>query len=89
MQENRNIYFFNYYYKFNVDEESRLSNFFWADSTSRLDYMCFRDVLIFDITYQTNAYKKSLVMLVHVNYHHQTVVFDCALLIDEIIGTYE
>ena len=51
--------------------------------------MCFRDVLIFDITYQTNAYKKSLVMLVHVNYHHQTVVFDCALLIDEIIGTYE
>lgn len=51
--------------------------------------MCFRDVLTFDITYQTNAYKKSLVMLVHVKYHHQTIVFDCALLIDENIGTYE
>ena len=28
-------------------------------------------------------------MLVGVNHHHQTVVFGCALLMDESIGTYE
>ena len=53
-----------FYYKFNIDEESQLVNLFWVDSTYRLDYACFRDVLTFDSTYQTNAYKKSLVVLV-------------------------
>ncbi|RVW94149.1 Protein FAR1-related sequence 5 [Vitis vinifera] len=54
-----------------------------------MDYTCFGDVLAFDTTYMTNAYKKPLVMLVGVNHHHQTVVFGCALLIDESVGTYE
>ncbi|RVW17997.1 Protein FAR1-related sequence 5 [Vitis vinifera] len=72
-----------FFYKFNIDEESRLANLFWADSTARMDYACFGDVLAFDTTYRTNAYKKPLVVLVGVNHHHQTVVFGCALLIDE------
>ncbi|KAL6347547.1 hypothetical protein AAG906_026072 [Vitis piasezkii] len=67
----------------------RLTNLFWADSTARMDYACFGDVLAFDTTYRTNAYKKPLVVLVGVNHHHQTVVFGSALLIDESVGTYE
>ncbi|KAL6331659.1 hypothetical protein AAG906_014309 [Vitis piasezkii] len=63
-----------FFYKFNIDEESRLANLFWADSTARMDYACFGD---------------PLVVLVGVNHHHQTVVFGCALLIDESVGTYE
>ncbi|XP_034707042.1 protein FAR1-RELATED SEQUENCE 5-like [Vitis riparia] len=78
-----------FFYKFNIDEESRLANLFWADSTARMDYACFGDVLAFDTTYKTNAFKKPLVVLVSVNHHHQTVVFGCALLIDESVGTYE
>eukprot|EP00261_Vitis_vinifera_P026023 XP_010659131.1 PREDICTED: protein FAR1-RELATED SEQUENCE 5-like [Vitis vinifera] len=78
-----------FFYKFNIDEESRLANLFWADSTARMDYACFGDVLAFGTTYRTNAYKKLLVVLVGVNHHHQTVVFGCALLIDESVGTYE
>ena len=54
-----------------------------------MDYACFGDVLAFDITYRTNAYKKPLVVLVGVNHHHQIVVFGSALLIDESVGTYE
>ncbi|KAL6310549.1 hypothetical protein AAG906_022245 [Vitis piasezkii] len=54
-----------------------------------MDYACFGDVLAFDTTYRTNAYKKPLVVLVGVNHHHQTVVFGCALLIDESVGTCE
>ena len=34
-----------FYYEFNVDEESQLANLFWVDSTSKLDYLCFRNVL--------------------------------------------
>ena len=78
-----------FYYKFNIDEESQLVNLFWVDSTYRLDYACFRDVLAFDTTYQTNAYKKSLVVLVGFNHHHQTLVFGFMLLMDESISTYE
>ena len=89
MWKDRNIFFIFFFNKFNVDEESRLTNLFWADSTARMDYACFGDVLTFDTTYRTNAYKKPLVMLVGVNHHHQTVVFGCALLMDESIATYE
>ncbi|RVW62430.1 Protein FAR1-related sequence 5 [Vitis vinifera] len=78
-----------FFYKFNIDEESRLANSFWADSTAQMDYACFGDVLAFDTTYRTNAYKKPLVVLVGVDHHHQTVVFGCALLIDESVGTNE
>ena len=54
-----------------------------------MDYACFGDVLKFDTTYRRNAYKKPLVVLVSVNHHHQTLVFGCALLMDESIATYE
>ncbi|RVX07698.1 Protein FAR1-related sequence 5 [Vitis vinifera] len=77
-----------FYYKYNVDEDNHLANLFWADSTSKLDYSCFGDVLAFDTTYRTNAYKKSLVILVGINHHHQTIVFGCALLVDESVSTY-
>ena len=56
---------------------------------ARLDHACFRDVLAFNTTYKKNAYKKPLVMLVGVNHHHQTMVFGCALLMDESLATYE
>ncbi|KAL6314835.1 hypothetical protein AAG906_029050 [Vitis piasezkii] len=77
-----------FYYKYNVDEDNHLANLFWADSTSKLDYSCFGDVLAFDTTYRTNAYKKPLVILVGINHHHQTIVFGCALLVDESVSTY-
>ncbi|RVW81325.1 Protein FAR1-related sequence 3 [Vitis vinifera] len=77
-----------FYYKYNVDEDNRLANLFWAYSTSKLDYSCFGDVLAFDTTYRTNAYKKLLVILVGINHHHQTIVFGCALLVDESVSTY-
>ena len=55
-----------------------------------MNYVCFGDVLAFDTTYRTNANKKKpLVVLGGVNHHHQTMVFGCALLMDESIATYE
>ena len=45
-------------------------------------------MLAFDTTYRTNAYKKSLVILVCINHYHKTIVFGCALLVDESVSTY-
>ena len=77
-----------FYYKYNVDKDNRLTNLFWPNSTRILDYTYFRNVLAFNRTYETNAYRKLLVILVDINHHNQIVVFRCALLVDESLYTY-
>ncbi|BBH08825.1 hypothetical protein Prudu_021131 [Prunus dulcis] len=63
-----------------VDEENRLGNLFWRDSTSLLDYIAYGDVLIFDSTYKTNVYDKPLVLFVGSNNYRST---------DETFETYK
>ncbi|XP_028117258.1 protein FAR1-RELATED SEQUENCE 5-like [Camellia sinensis] len=58
------------------------------DSKSWADYAKFGDVLIFDSTYRTNAYKKPFVMLASVTSHFRTTIFACVLLANETIETY-
>lgn len=53
--------------KFGVDEEGRLGNIFWRDSTSLYDFTCFGDVLVFDSTYKNNIYNRPLVVFVGTN----------------------
>ena len=72
-----------------LDEENHLSNIFWADSTSRMDYSCFVDVLVFDLTYKTNTYKMPFIIFVGINHHYSTTVFGCALVADETSDNYE
>ena len=72
-----------FYVQYQVDDENRLSNLFWADGNSRRDYMAFNDVLAFDTTYRINQYNKPLIILVRVNHHFQTCIFGLALLMDE------
>ena len=56
-----------FYYRYNVDDENKLSRLFWTDSISRHEYRYFGDVLAFDATYKTNVYKTLLVLLIGVN----------------------
>ncbi|XP_062028851.1 protein FAR1-RELATED SEQUENCE 5-like [Rosa rugosa] len=74
--------------KYSTDESNRLANLFWRDSTSLLDYSCFGDVLVFDSTYKTNHYEKSLVLFAGSNHHLSTTIFCFALLVDETVETY-
>ncbi|VVA37300.1 PREDICTED: FAR1-RELATED SEQUENCE, partial [Prunus dulcis] len=64
-----------FFCKFSVDEENRLGNLFWRDSTSLLDYIAYGDVLIFDSTYKTNVYDKPLMLFVGSNNYRSTVMF--------------
>ncbi|KAK3222460.1 hypothetical protein Dsin_009485 [Dipteronia sinensis] len=77
-----------FFFDYLLDEDDRLGNLFWADSTSRSDYGYFGDVLAFDATYKTNVYRRPLVMLIRVNHHNSTAIFGFGLLGDETIETY-
>ncbi|XP_042477748.1 protein FAR1-RELATED SEQUENCE 1-like [Macadamia integrifolia] len=45
-----------FYHSVQVDQEDKMTNFFWVDARSVQDYVCFGDVVCFDATYKTNKY---------------------------------
>ncbi|CAL8152477.1 unnamed protein product [Prunus armeniaca] len=77
-----------FFYTVQVDQENRMTNFFWRDGRSRLDYECFGDVIVFDTTYRTNRYNLIYDPFVGVNHHWHNVLFGCAFLLDEKIPTF-
>ncbi|KAM6579573.1 hypothetical protein CsatA_003347 [Cannabis sativa] len=78
----------NFFVVYQVDDENRLANLFWADGNSRVDYVAFRDVLGFDTAYMTNEYNKPLTVLIGVNHHFNTCIFGFALLLHEKLPSY-
>ncbi|XP_020525867.1 protein FAR1-RELATED SEQUENCE 5-like [Amborella trichopoda] len=82
----RNMQFENpvFFYAMQVEENGHLTRIFWADARSRMNYQFFDDVVVFDTTYLTNKYRMPFVPLTGVNHHHQSMLFGCNLLVDEI-----
>ncbi|KAG6703898.1 hypothetical protein I3842_07G108600 [Carya illinoinensis] len=70
------------------DENGCMGSCFWADARSRAAYQYFGDVVTFDVTYLTNIYKMPFVPFSGVNHHHQTIMFGCALLVNETAESY-
>lgn len=52
-----------------LDDNRRLVTFFWRDRRSKLDYDCFRDIIVFDTTYQTSRYNIIFAPFVGINHH--------------------
>ncbi|KAK9931792.1 hypothetical protein M0R45_019056 [Rubus argutus] len=77
-----------FFYSVQVDQENRMTNFFWRDGRSRLDYDCFGDVVVFDTTYRTNRYNMICAPFVGVNNHWKNVLFGCAFLLDETTASF-
>ncbi|XVF65608.1 hypothetical protein PTKIN_Ptkin09bG0262600 [Pterospermum kingtungense] len=77
-----------FFYTVQVDQENRVTNFFWRDSKSRIDYDCFGDVVVFDTTYRTNRYNLICAPFVGINNHRQTIMFGCAFLLDETADSF-
>ncbi|KAG7952022.1 hypothetical protein I3843_12G037200 [Carya illinoinensis] len=75
-------------YSMQVDENGCMGSCFWADARSRAAYQYFGDVVTFDVTYLTNLYKMPFVPFSGVNHHHQTIMFGCALLVNETAESY-
>ncbi|KAJ0978291.1 hypothetical protein J5N97_013765 [Dioscorea zingiberensis] len=77
-----------FFYSVQVDAENHLTNFFWRDGRSKVDYSYFGDVVIFDTTYRTNKYNMICAPFVGVNHHWQNVLFGCAFLLDETTSSF-
>lgn len=72
-----------FFYAIQVDNNSCVTNAFWADAKARTSYKYFGDTVTFDTTYKKNKYMMPFVTFSGVNHHLQPVIFGCALLIDE------
>ncbi|KAL6184190.1 hypothetical protein ACLB2K_045594 [Fragaria x ananassa] len=78
----------NFFYSMQLDQYSRMINFFWRDSRAKSDYDCFGDIICFDTTFRTNKYDMICAPIVGVNHHWRNVVFGCAFLLDETTESF-
>ncbi|KAL5712141.1 hypothetical protein ACHQM5_014340 [Ranunculus cassubicifolius] len=72
-----------FFYSIQVDSEGLMTNFFWTDARSRMDYHYFGDVVCFDTTYGKTRFGISFVPLFGVNHHCQIVLFGAAFLLND------
>jgi len=77
-----------FYYAIQLDEDNRMANAFWSDARSRSAYSHFGDTVTLDTMYRVNQYKVPFVPFTGVNHHGHTVLFGCALLLDESEATF-
>ncbi|KAL6899203.1 hypothetical protein ACP4OV_005861 [Aristida adscensionis] len=77
-----------FYWDVQLDRGGRMSNFFWRDGRSRIDYDCFGDVIVFDSTYRLNKQNLICAPFVGVNHHWQSTMYGCALLADESMSSF-
>ena len=78
-----------FFYTVQVDQENRMTKFFWRDGRPRVDYYCFGNVVVFDTTYHTNKYNLICAPFVGVNHHWQNVMFGCTFLLDETTDSFK
>ncbi|XP_020093146.1 protein FAR1-RELATED SEQUENCE 4-like isoform X2 [Ananas comosus] len=78
-----------FFYAIQVDEDDQLTNIFWSDAKSRMDYCYFGDVVCFDSSYRINDYGRPFALFIGVNHHKQTIVFGTALLYDETVESFK
>ena len=76
-----------FFYSMQVDQDNRMTNFFWRDGRSKLDYDSFGDV-IFDTTYRTNKYNLICAPFVGINHHWNNILFGCAFLVNKTIESF-
>ncbi|KAK3219323.1 hypothetical protein Dsin_013293 [Dipteronia sinensis] len=75
-------------YTMQVNDKNRITNFFWTDGRSKIDYDCFGDVLILD-TMLMDGYNMIFATFLGLNHHGKCVLFGGALLLDSSIASFE
>ncbi|CAL9169673.1 unnamed protein product [Musa hybrid cultivar] len=78
-----------FFYAIQVDEAEQLTNVFWADPKSIMDYHYFGDIICFDTAYQINDYGRPLVLFTGVNHHKQIIIFGSAFLYDVSLESFK
>ncbi|XP_062210626.1 protein FAR1-RELATED SEQUENCE 6-like [Phragmites australis] len=71
----------NFIHSWDLDQESRVKNFFWTDSRAQAQYRYFGDVITLDVMYlQHSRASLPLATLLGVNNHGHLVLLGCGLL---------
>ncbi|XP_038708537.1 protein FAR1-RELATED SEQUENCE 2-like [Tripterygium wilfordii] len=71
-----------------MDIENIITHCFRTDVECKKSYEAFRDVVVFDTTYNTNRYGMIFGLFLGVNHHYQTTLFACAFLRDETTESF-
>ncbi|XP_042457790.1 protein FAR1-RELATED SEQUENCE 5-like [Zingiber officinale] len=77
-----------FFYAIQIDDREQVTNLFWADSRSIIDYTYFGDVVLFDTTYRANKNEMPFAPFIGINHHKQTVLFGAAVLLDETTESF-
>ncbi|KAL4296577.1 hypothetical protein GQ457_12G029480 [Hibiscus cannabinus] len=72
-----------FFYAIQLDDDNQMANVFWADARSRTAYMHFGDAVKLDTSYRENQYMVPFAPFSGINHHGQTILFGCALLLDD------
>ncbi|KAL5698291.1 hypothetical protein ACHQM5_029350 [Ranunculus cassubicifolius] len=78
-----------FFYSIQVDSEGQLTNFFWTDAKSRMDYHHFGDAVCFEPSYEINRSGLPFVPILGINNHCQIVLFGSALLFTDSEESFE
>ncbi|KAK0595387.1 hypothetical protein LWI29_006104 [Acer saccharum] len=74
-------------YTMQVNDKNRITNFFWMDGRSKIDYDFFGDVLILDTTLMEGD-SMVFATFLGLNHHGKCVLFGGALLLDGSIASF-
>ncbi|XP_058000139.1 protein FAR1-RELATED SEQUENCE 3 isoform X2 [Hevea brasiliensis] len=72
-----------FFYAIQLDDDNHMANVFWADARSRTAYGHFGDAVTLDTNYRINQYRVPIAPFSGVNHHGQTILFGCAILLDD------
>ena len=72
-----------FFYAIQLDDENCMANVFWADARSRTAYTHFGDAVTFDTNSRVNQYRVPFAPFTGLNHHGQTILFGCAILLDD------
>ncbi|XP_076899955.1 protein FAR1-RELATED SEQUENCE 5-like [Bidens hawaiensis] len=77
-----------YSFEYDVNDNRELIRMFWADETSKSNYLAFGDIISFDATFKTNKYKMVFVPFTAIDNHCHSVTVCAGLLASETIESY-
>ncbi|XP_016166873.1 protein FAR1-RELATED SEQUENCE 7-like [Arachis ipaensis] len=79
----------NFFFELELEVNQSIKIAFWANARSRAACEYFRDVILFDTTYNTNRYNLVFGSFIEVNHHRQSTLLGCALMKNEDIQLFK
>jgi len=76
-------------YAIQFDKDDKMTNIFWVDAKSMVDFSYFDDVVCLDMVYKANGYGRPFAPFIGVNHHKQIIILGATLLYDETVESFK